>query len=420
MTGTDNVHAGTVSQQGSSEPQFKTTWRDRNFPTGMPRRWWLFRLFDLIARYWPVGASRRGVLVVRMDGIGDMVLFRGSLDHYAGALGVSPKDITVLGCDSWRGIADEVFGGTRVVTINEHAFARRPFYRFKVALMVRRLAPQIVVCDSFFRRPLMADSLVWLSGAPQRIVSLPHISDQVRPEFTHYLGQVTRIIDTGPYPTHEVARHFRFVSELAGRPISPVPTRISWRARRPTFADEGGAYAVLTPGSNEPGRRWPFAGYVDLAHRLKARGMRVAIVGKPDERYDADALAAIADEADIEDFTGRTTLDGLMDLMRHAALVVSNDTGPAHLAIALGAPTAVIIGGGHFASFVPYPDDVRPPHARFLYHRMDCYDCFWRCHKRQDPRESFPCVAAVDGDDLWSACVELLETGSADARDQGT
>ena len=98
----------------------------RTLPAGMRRRWWLFRLFDLIARFWPTLKPRRGALVVRMDGIGDMVLFRTSLDHYAEAFGVAAKDITVLGCESWSSVTERLFAGYRVVTINEHAYARRP------------------------------------------------------------------------------------------------------------------------------------------------------------------------------------------------------------------------------------------------------------------------------------------------------
>ena len=81
----------------------------RLLPQGMRRRWWLFRLFDGLARRWPVFRGRRGVLVIRMDGIGDMILFRNSLDHYANAFGVQADQITVLGCDSWSSIASEVF-----------------------------------------------------------------------------------------------------------------------------------------------------------------------------------------------------------------------------------------------------------------------------------------------------------------------
>ena len=99
-----------------------------------------------------------------MDGIGDMVLFRPSLDHYAKALGAEKDDITVLGCDSWGPITDAVFGEYKVKTIDEHAYARRPLYRFRINLMVRQMAPKITVCDSYLRRAMMADSLVWVSG----------------------------------------------------------------------------------------------------------------------------------------------------------------------------------------------------------------------------------------------------------------
>lgn len=73
------------SPRSGAEPitLFETTAFWRALPSGMRRRWWLFRLFDLIARHWPVFKRRHGILVVRMDGIGDMVLFRRALDHSA-------------------------------------------------------------------------------------------------------------------------------------------------------------------------------------------------------------------------------------------------------------------------------------------------------------------------------------------------
>ncbi len=93
----------------------------RLLPAGMRRRWWLFRLFDLIARNMPVPRRRKGLLVIRMDGIGDMILFRTALEHYADVFGIDKADITVLGCESWDAISHEVFRDYRIVTINEHA-----------------------------------------------------------------------------------------------------------------------------------------------------------------------------------------------------------------------------------------------------------------------------------------------------------
>ncbi|MCP5366763.1 MAG: glycosyltransferase family 9 protein [Hyphomicrobiales bacterium] len=387
--------------------RFAASWLWRLLPRGMRRRWWLFRLPDLVVRHWPVPRRRRGLVVVRMDGIGDMVLFRGSLDHYAEAFDVAKEDITVVGCKSWGAVAGEVFADYRVLAIDEHRFAKRPGYRFRTALAVRRLNAAVVVCDQFFRRAMMADSLVWLSAAPRSIVALPYINEPIRGEFTWYLSQVTGVVDTGLYPTHEVIRHAAFVSAVAGRAVDPAPPRIAWRDRRPEIAD-GGPYVVLNPGSNEYGRRWPLRDYCAVARRVRDRGLRVVFVGSAKEKPDWDFMAEFGGDEGVIDLMGGTDLPGLLDVMRHAAAVLTNDTGPAHVAIALGAPTLVVVGGGHFGSFVPYPDGVRPPHARFVWEPMDCYHCFWRCPKRATDRDSFPCVAAVPVDRVWGELAQLL------------
>jgi ADP-heptose:LPS heptosyltransferase len=380
----------------------------RALPSGMPRRWWLFRFWDLIARLWPGFKPRRGVLVVRMDGIGDMVLFRRSLDHYAEVFGIGRESITVLGCDSWGPLAEIALAGYRVLTIDEHAFARQPLYRFRKSLMVRRLAPAVAVCDSYFRRPLMADSLVLVSGALRKIVSHPYVNEATRAEFTYYLSQFDRVVNTGVYPTHEIVRHYRFLSAIAGREIAPEPPALPWRQMAPPVVEPGTPYVVLTPGSNEPGRRWPFVNYIALAERLVARGLRVLFVGSADERPPAAELEAVRRRPGMSDLYGETSLPELLDLMSSAAAVVSNDTGPAHLAIALGAPTVVIVGGGHFGSFVPYPPGVTPPNARFVFHEMSCYHCFWRCPYRETKQDVFPCVDKVETGEVWAAVDGLL------------
>ncbi len=377
------------------------------FPSAMPRRWWLFRLFDLLVRYFPVFGAPRGLVVIRMDGIGDMMLFRRSLDHYADAFGVDKGDITVIGCNAWASIADEVFAGYRVISINEHRFAKRPFYRLRVAWQVRRLNARVAVCDQYLRRAMMADSLVWLSGAPDQVVCMPYVNEPTRSLYTWYLSQVTRIIDTGPYPTHEIVRHAHFVSAIAGRKIAPEPTALPWAGVAPSF-DIGAPYAVMNPGSNEPGRRWPLASYLDVAQRLLERGWHVVFVGTGTENWDGDLAADVAAHARVHDLTGRTNLPELIAVMRDAALVVSNDTGPAHLSIAVGAPTVVIVGGGHFTSFVPYPADISPATARFVFEEMECYHCFWRCHLRDNDTAVFPCIDRITPDTVWAACEELI------------
>ena len=69
---------------------------------------------------------------------------------------------------------------------------------------------------------------------------------------------------------------------------------------------------------------------------------------------------------------------------------------------------SLFVGGGHFGCFVPYPEGVRPDHARFVNHHMDCYHCFWNCPKRASKFEVFPCVEAVTIDQVWDEARQLL------------
>ncbi len=218
----------------------------RLLPAGMRRRWWLFRGFDRAARNRMILRPRQGLLAIRMDGIGDMVLFRNSLDDYADAFGQPPSQITVLGCKSWAPVANEVFAGYRVIAIDEHRYARNLLYRLWVNQKVRRLNVAVTVCDAYFRRALMADSLARVAGAPKTIMALPYINSATRAEYTWYLSQVSDVLDTGSYPRHELERHAAFTAHFTGDDPAPRPPRLNWPSNEPPVATDK-PYAVLNP-----------------------------------------------------------------------------------------------------------------------------------------------------------------------------
>ena len=367
----------------------------------MRRRWWAFRLIDLLVALWPMTGPKRGLVVVRMDGIGDMVMFRRALDHYPAAFGVDSADVTVLGCHSWRSLTPIAFAGFNVVTIDEHAFEKKWLYRLKIALWLRRQNFAIAVCDMFMRKAMTADSLVWMSRAESRVVCHPFITERTRAEYTWYLDKATRVIDTGPYPTHEGLRHFTFLSAIAGRTFPPEVPAIPWR-RREAKLPPGPPAIVLNFGSNEPGRRWPFDHYLELASRCLESGHRVVFVGAGQEAFAKPRIAQLG-HSNVVDTIGDLSLPELVDVLASAACVVSNDTGPGHLALGLGTPTVLIAGGGHFGCFVPYPEEIRPAGACFLAQEMECYHCLWRCSKRASTADAFPCVAAVTVKRVWAA-----------------
>ena len=102
-------------------------------------------------------------------------------------------------------------------------------------------------------------------------------------------------------------------------------------------------YAVLIVGCSpqHPHKRWPAASYADLAQRLAAQGIACVAVGTKADAGAIDALRVLAPE--VIGLAGKTSLGQLAALARRAEYVVGNDTGPTHLAAAVGAKTLALL-----------------------------------------------------------------------------
>jgi ADP-heptose:LPS heptosyltransferase len=122
---------------------------------------------------------------------------------------------------------------------------------------------------------------------------------------------------------------------------------------------------IVHPGAKSPSRRWPAERYVAVARALAARGHRVVVTGSAGER---DLAQRVADEAALPSaavLAGRTGVGELAALVAHARLLVSGDTGIAHLATGYGTPSVVLFGPMSPSRWGPPPD--RPYH-RAIWH----------------------------------------------------
>ncbi len=100
-------------------------------------------------------------------------------------------------------------------------------------------------------------------------------------------------------------------------------------------------FVLLQPGASDPRRRWPAPRFAAIGDRLAERGFRVLVHGVASEA----CLCRAVTEAmcfPAVDLAGRLSLGGLCGLLERAALLVSNDTGPLHLATAIGTPVVGI------------------------------------------------------------------------------
>ncbi len=138
---------------------------------------------------------------------------------------------------------------------------------------------------------------------------------------------------------HEVVRWCRLL-RWAGMEADPgdlsLPVPDPPRGRR-------GA-VVIHPGASAPERRWPLVRFAALARVLARGGQLVVVTGSRAEAGDAKAVVGGAGLPPSAVLAGRTDLAALCALIAHARLLVSGDTGVAHLATAYGTPSVVLFG----------------------------------------------------------------------------
>ncbi len=152
---------------------------------------------------------------------------------------------------------------------------------------------------------------------------------------------------------HEVHRWCRMI---AAHGISADPDDLALRAPQRPVPEEATGATVLHPGAKDPARRWPITRWAAVARTERARGRSVLITGGPDEQILARAVAERAQLPPGAVLAGRTDLADLAALVAAAGRVVCGDTGLAHLATALGTPSAVLFGPVSPAAWGPPPD----------------------------------------------------------------
>ncbi|MFN8123727.1 MAG: glycosyltransferase family 9 protein [Thermoleophilia bacterium] len=137
---------------------------------------------------------------------------------------------------------------------------------------------------------------------------------------------------------HEVARWCRM---LDGHGVPADPSRLELGVGDDP-AHRGAA--VVHPGAAAPARRWPPHRFAVIARALRDAGRRVLITGTAGERALAERVAALSGTGPASVLAGATDVLGLARIVSGASVVVSGDTGVAHLAVATGTPTVTLFG----------------------------------------------------------------------------
>ncbi|MEC4888912.1 MAG: glycosyltransferase family 9 protein [Nitrospira sp.] len=221
---------------------------------------------------------------------------------------------------------------------------------------------------------LRSAALAWLTGCPTRVGFAN--GREGSPWF--YSRRVAV-----PMPEmHAVDRYLLMVAALG----AAVQGRPQFRFRLPSqdYSAVGevlrrkgvnvdAPWVAMNISARWPTKRWPVESFAAVAAQLSREGVGpIVVIGGPDERREGEQMKRLAD-CPVIDLIGETTLGILPALLSKASLLITNDSGPMHVAAAVGTPVVSVFGPTSAVRTGPYGEG----HA-VLTHEIPCRPCFSR------------------------------------------
>ena len=265
-----------------------------------------------------------------------------------------------------------------------------------------------VVFTAYSQDPLPAALMCHLAGIPLR---LAHCRENPYQLLTDWVPDA----EPSGQLRHEVRRQLDLVSEVGLRTaderlsFQPAPAaRARVRRLLETLGlDRIAAWVVIHPGSSAPSRRYPTSGFEEVARRVAANaGWHVVVTGSEEEREPALRVAHAAGPGRGVSLAGRLSLEELAALIASAPLLISNNTGPVHLAAAAGTPVVDL-----YALTNPQHTPWGVP-SRVLYRDVPCRFCY----KSVCPEGHHACLVGVSPDEVVAAALELVAASAPERR----
>ena len=354
------------------------------------------------------GRVPQDILLIRPDHLGDVLLLTPALHGLRAAL---PNARLTLLLGPWSTAA--VHGNEDV-----DAVETCPFPGFERKTKSNAIAPYRLLFDTAARLRERFDTAVvlrydhwwgaWLAaaaGIPRRIgcrwpETAPFLTERVPYEAGH----------------HEARQNARLLEALAPgieERLGPSHCAVqdedaSWAAER-LSGGSGARWIAIHPGAGARVKQWSVDHWANVATALhEVSGVRVVLTGGPSEQALTATIASRL-SFDVLDLGGRTSFGQLAAIYRVCDLVLGSDSGPLHLAVAVGAKTVHLYGPVPAANFGPWGDPARNTVIVSPFACVPCDRLDW-------PADALPlhgCMAAIQPQQVVDAALRLLQPSPA-------
>ena len=321
----------------------------------------LFSIVNKIALKENVVVNKKSVLLIRLDAIGDYILFRNFIEIIRKSDKYKDYKITLLGNEVWKEIAEEFDGKfiDNFIWLNRKKFNKNFIYRYQKFKEIVSNGYEIVINPRYSREFYYDDSIVEASIAKRKIGSEGDLSN-IEP-WQKKIGDYyyTKLIPAKKEIMFEFYRNKEFFEGFLGETIDINRPHIDIDINKisATF-NLPDKFATLYIGASNAYRKWNYANFVEVALYLKERlNLDVVICGGEDDALYGEKI--VNNVKGAINLCGKTSLMDMIYIIKNSVLLISNETFAPHMAVALDIKNIfVIYNGNHFGRFVPYPKEI--------------------------------------------------------------
>jgi lipopolysaccharide heptosyltransferase II len=348
-------------------------------------------------------SDARNVLCIRLDNMGDVLMSTPAMR--ALKTSCAGRRITLLASPSGAAAAPHIPELDATIVYQAPWVQSDSLPPDRHQAMIAQLREQrfdaAVIFTVYSQSPLPAALLCLLAG-------IPRVLAHCRENPYHLISDWVRETEPQAEPRHEAQRQLDLVATVGAR---AADTRLSFHVRDEDQAaldrlldqagmQDGGGWIVAHCGATAPSRRYPPALFARALDLLAQEGRPILMTGSASERaLVREVIGLSRAPQSLTDLSGRLSLGQLGALLQRAGVLVSNNSGPVHMAAALGTPVVDL-----YALTNPQHTPWQVPH-RVLYQDVPCKYCY----RSVCPEGHHACLAGVAPERVDAAARELLD-----------
>ncbi|MHB1685935.1 MAG: glycosyltransferase family 9 protein [Ignavibacteriaceae bacterium] len=321
----------------------------------------VYLIIDFLICLKKVPVSDNTLLLIRLDSIGDYVLFRNFIEIVRTSNIYKNYKITLCGNIIWKNLA-ETFDSSFVdefIWIDRKKFYGNPFYKYSVLKKIHAAGFETVIDPTYTREILFGDSIVKTSCAKERIGCTASLDKHAKWKRNILSDDYyTRLLKSDTKNLFEFYRNKEFFENLF---------QIKLQIQKPYFDTTPikldkiaqDKYVIIVPGANDRKRIWKAGSFVSVAeYILKEFNINIIITGSQSESVTAQFISSKLNSTKVHDLAGKISLPSLVKYIEDAELIISNETSSVHIATAVNTSFICISNGNHLGRFNPYPQEI--------------------------------------------------------------